>query len=66
MRGRKPVEIVVTFTRLAPESAEERECVQQARSLWVEGQLQARGQEIERARNNRQAQHRLGSQVGAG
>ena len=56
---RKTVEIIVTFTRLAPGSTEEREAVRQARGVWLDGQIEARGKEIEEHRLNRQGKHQL-------
>ncbi len=63
---RRPVEIVVTFTRTSPGTDEEREAVRRARDVWLDGQLQARGQEIERARQDRPGQHQLVAPRGAG
>ena len=55
----KTVEIIVTFTRLAPGSTEEREAVRQARGVWLDGQVEARGKEIEEHRLNGQGKHQL-------
>lgn len=55
-RGR-PVGIIITFTRLAPGSSEEQDAIRKARAIWLEGQLEARGKEIESRQTSRPARH---------